>query len=243
MTAPSTTWKLVSTWPSRSITEPLPSPLETISNSSALPRYALGVDVHYASIDLLVDEHIDPLFGREHVEGRDGARRGGGQVGRRVRRSGGLVAAWNAPRDRPRRRFLRRPTGFRRAVHRARRFCRESARQRREDTKGKPSLFMASGILDSSAWEDAGSITAVPAKFEIVFGDEGDKPSPAPGSARGSFASSGKFLPPPGPLSAGARAIIAGNPAREIQYFAGGGGLIHIPAANLKAYQRTHVKP
>ena len=51
-----------------------PFALRNDLEQQCIARYAPGVDVHHASIDLLVDEHVDPLFRRERVEGSGGDR-------------------------------------------------------------------------------------------------------------------------------------------------------------------------
>ena len=52
-----------------------------LEQQEAVAGDALRVDVHHAPIDLLIDQHIDPFFGRERIRSR-GIRHGpGGQAG------------------------------------------------------------------------------------------------------------------------------------------------------------------
>ena len=60
------------------MTLPLPSPFDSYDQED-VARDPLGVDVHHASIHLLVDEDVDPFLGGEGVELRGPARRGLGR--------------------------------------------------------------------------------------------------------------------------------------------------------------------
>ena len=46
------------------------------TSGSPVGLHARGVDVDHAAVDVLVDRHVDPLLGRQFIEGRGDGQRG-----------------------------------------------------------------------------------------------------------------------------------------------------------------------